>query len=265
MARDTSVEQDLLVERRGAVQWITFNRPEVRNAMSDAMMHRLTEVCGEVNEDRSVRAVVFTGAGDRAFAAGADIAKFRNVRSAEDVRAQGGGESLMHSIESVRVPTIAAINGACTGGGAGVATCCDLRIATANVRFGYPIARTLGNCLSMENYTRLAAIVGIPRARDLLLTARLLKADELLAAGIVGEVLPDRDALLARAQELAEEVAQMAPLTLQVTKEALRRIRDRMVPEDPEARLLLTCYLSRDFQEGVDAFLNKREPRWTGE
>ncbi|MDR0359043.1 MAG: enoyl-CoA hydratase, partial [bacterium] len=134
-----------------------------------------------------------------------------------------------------------------------------------NVRFGYPIARTLGNCLSMENYTRLTAIVGAPRARDLLLTARLLKGDELLAAGIVGEILPDRDALLARAQELAEEVAQMAPLTLQVTKEALRRVRDRMVPEDPEGQLLLTCYLSRDFQEGVDAFLNKRQPRWTGE
>jgi enoyl-CoA hydratase/carnithine racemase len=257
--------EDLLVERRGAVLWITFNRPQVRNAMNDDMMHRLVEVCAGVQTDRSVRAVVFTGAGDRAFAAGADIAKFRNLRTPEQVLAQGGGETLMRSIESVRVPTIAAINGACTGGGAGVATCCDLRIATSSVRFGYPIARTLGNALSMENYTRLAAIVGGPRARDLLLTARLLPAGELLAAGIVSEVLPDQAALLARTRELAEEVASLAPLTLQVTKEALHRVRDRMVPEDPEARLLLTAYLSRDFQEGVDAFLNKRQPRWTGE
>jgi enoyl-CoA hydratase/carnithine racemase len=160
------------------------------------------------------------------------------------------------------VPTIAAIGGACTGGGAGIATACDLRIAAANARFGYPIARTLGNCLSMANLARLAALIGPGRVTELIFTARLLDAEEARAMGLVSEVLPDAAALAARAGELARLVAGHAPLTLRASKEALRRLRAQNLPPDED--LIRLCYTSEDFREGMQAFLAKRAPAWRG-
>jgi enoyl-CoA hydratase/carnithine racemase len=171
----------------------------------------------------------------------------------------------MTTLESVRVPTIAAIAGACTGAGAAIAACCDLRIGSPSARYGFPIARTLGNCLSMANYTRAAALIGIARLKDLIMRARLMDAQEMLAGGLLSEITPDEESLLTRAQSLAEEVASLAPLTLWATKEALRRVRDRMKPEDAGSDLIVACYMSEDFREGVEAFLTKRQPRWTGE
>jgi enoyl-CoA hydratase/carnithine racemase len=163
------------------------------------------------------------------------------------------------------VPTIAAIAGACTGVGAVIAACCDIRIGSPSARYGIPIARTLGNCLSMANYTRAAALIGFGRLKDLIMRARLLDAGEMLAAGVLSEVTADEDSLPARAQELAEEIAGNAPLTLWATKEALRRVRDRLLPEGEDSDLILGCYMSKDFHEGVEAFLAKRKPVWTGE
>ena len=165
-------------------------------------------------------------------------------------------------LERCAVPTIAAISGACTGGGAGIAAACDLRIAAANVRFGFPIARTLGNCLSMANVARLAALIGPARVTDIIFTARLLDAEEARAIGLVGEILPDAAALAMRAQELAKLVASHAPLTLRATKEALRRLRGQDLPPDED--LIRLCYTSADFREGMAAFLAKRPPAWRG-
>ena len=136
-----------------------------------------------------------------------------------------------------------------------------MRIAAANARFGFPIARTLGNCLSMANIARLAALIGSARVIDMIFTARLLGAPEAQAAGLVGEILPDRDALLSRATELANLVASHAPLTLRATKEAVRRLRDNLPPDEDLIRL---CYTSADFKEGMEAFLTKRPPVWRG-
>jgi enoyl-CoA hydratase/carnithine racemase len=170
---------------------------------------------------------------------------------------------LLDAFERIPIPTIAAIAGACTGGGAALASCCDIRIGAANVRFGIPIARTLGNCLAMSNYVRLTALVGMARAKDLLFTARLIDSDEARAIGLLSDVLPDYAALQTRADDLARTVASHAPLTLRVTKEALRRIKEQMTPEE-DRKMILTCYMSHDFREGLDAFLNKRTPNWTG-
>jgi enoyl-CoA hydratase/carnithine racemase len=161
------------------------------------------------------------------------------------------------------VPTIAVIAGACTGGGAGIAASCDLRIAARGARFGFPVARTLGNCLSISNYTRLAALVGPAAVKDMVFTARLLEVDEAKQVGFIGEILEDRAALDARADALAKQVASLAPLTLRATKEALRRIKERMRPEEGRD-LILMCYMSEDFREGLDAFLTKRTPNWKG-
>jgi enoyl-CoA hydratase len=258
--------EELIAERRGAVQWVIFNRPRARNAMTWHMYERLVEVCQEVNEDRSVRAMVLTGAGGKAFVAGTDISQFRSFSTEQDaLDYEARGNHVMRTLESVRVPTIAAIAGPCTGGGAGMAASCDLRIASPSARYGFPIARTLGNCLSMENYTRLFALLGPARAKDILLTARLMDAAEMLSCGLVREVTPDEESLLPRAQELAEQLAGHAPLTMWAAKEAMRRIRDRMVPDGADSDIVLTCYMSRDFKEGVEAFLAKRKPDWHGE
>ena len=162
------------------------------------------------------------------------------------------------------MPTIAAISGACTGGGGAIAACCDLRVGTKTTRIGFPIARTLGNCLSMASISRLTALIGPARVKDLIFSARLVGAEEAFHIGLLTEVVEDLDALNKRAGELAATVAANAPLTLAATKQALARLMRRLTREEGED-LILMCYMSRDFREGMDAFLNKRAPHWSGE
>ncbi len=243
---------------------ITFNRPQARNAFTFRMYEELGEICNKAENDSSVKVLVLTGAGEKAFAAGTDISEFKTFSTAEDaLNYESRIERVVSALESSRVPTIAAIAGACTGGGFTIAGCCDLRIGAANARFGIPIGRTLGNCLSMSNYLRLVALLGPSRVKDIIFTARLIDAEEACKIGLLGEVLPDYDGLQSRANELAQTVASQAPLTLRATKEALRRIKEKMNPEE-DRDLILACYMSHDFREGMDAFLNKRPPKWTG-
>ncbi len=256
--------EDLLYEVRDGIGFATLNRPQARNALTFPMYERLAALCGEIAADPSVRALVVTGAGDRAFAAGTDISQFRDFRTAEDALAyEARVDRVLVAIEECPKPTIAAIAGACTGGGAAIAAVCDMRLGTADARIGFPIAKTLGNCLSMANYGRLAALIGPARVIDLVYTARLMGAEEARSAGLLSEVLPDRAALLARAEELARTLAGHAPLTLRATKEAMRRLRlaARSVEGDD---LVAMCFTSDDFREGVESFLARRPPAWTG-
>jgi enoyl-CoA hydratase/carnithine racemase len=256
---------ELLYENRDGVARITFNRPQARNALTFAMYERMATICAEIDQDRTTKVLILTGAGDKAFAAGTDINQFRAFKTAEDAVAyEARLDRVLGVLEQCRVPTIAAIAGACTGGGAGIAACCDLRIGAASARFGFPIARTLGNCLSMSNLSRLAALIGIARVKDVIFTARLVEAPEALALGLLNEVVADVAQLRERADALAKVLAGHAPLTLRATKEALRRLQPRLSREDGED-LILMCYLSADFREGMDAFLNKRAPQWRGE
>src|ERR687893_1384301 len=251
-------------EVRAGIAFVTFNRPQARNAFTFAMYERLSEICAIVDEDRSIKAMLLTGAGGKAFAAGTDISQFRAFKTPEDaLNYESRIDRVLGALERCRVPTIAAIVGACTGGGAGIAGCCDIRIAASNARFGVPIARTLGNCLSMGNYARLAALIGPSRGKDIIFTARLVDAREALAIGLLTEIVEDPAMLMARAEEVARTVASHAPLTLQATKEAMRRLLPDQAPEEGRD-LILMCYMSDDFREGMDAFLNKRAPNWTG-
>ena len=254
---------NILFSSADGIARVTFNRTAQRNAFTFAMYEQLADICVEVDADESVGAMIFTGAGDKAFAAGTDIAAFEHVTTAEDGLAyEARIDRVLGALERCRVPTIAAIAGACTGGGAAIAACCDLRIATADMKFGFPIARTLGNCLSISNYARLFALIGPARTKDLIFTARLIGAQDALALGLLSEVLPDHAALVARADELAKTVAGHAPLTLRATKEALRRITASLSP--PGDDLIGLCYASEDFREGRAAFLEKRKPLWRG-
>ncbi len=260
----TEPQDDLLFESAGGIARVTFNRPQARNALTFAMYERLAAICAEIDADATTRVLVITGAGDKAFAAGTDIAQFRAFRTPEDaIGYERRIDRVLGALERVRVPTIAAVRGACTGGGCGIAACCDLRVAAPGARFGFPIARTLGNTLSMANYARLASLVGMGRARDLILTARLLDAPEALAAGFVTELVADAADLPARVDALAATLAGNAPLTLAAAKQAMLRIREAMTPPEAE-ELILQCYMSEDFREGMEAFLGKRPPVWRG-
>jgi enoyl-CoA hydratase len=260
----TDVGEDILYEIRDGVAYVTFNRPQARNAFTFAMYERLAEICAIADEDRSIRAMLLTGAGGKSFAAGTDINQFRAFKTPEDaLNYEQRIDRVLGALERCRVPTIAAIAGACTGGGAGIAGCCDIRIAASNARFGVPIARTLGNCMSMSNFSRFAALIGPARVKDMIFTARLIEAPEAKAIGLVNEVVEDPAALMARAEEVTRMIAGHAPLTLQAAKEALRRLQSRLSREEGED-LILMCYMSEDFREGMDAFLNKRQPNWQG-
>jgi enoyl-CoA hydratase/carnithine racemase len=256
--------EDLLYELRDGIGFVTLNRPQARNALTFPMYERLAGICGEIAGDPAVRALVVTGSGEKAFAAGTDISQFTSFRTAEDALAyEERIDRVLTAIEDCPKPTIAAIAGAATGGGAAIAAVCDMRIGAANARIGFPIAKTLGNCLSMANYGRLAALIGSARVIDLIYTARLIGAEEAKSIGLLSEVLPDHAALQARAEELARGIAANAPLTMRATKEAMRRLRlaARQVPGDD---LVAMCFTSRDFREGVESFLARRPPVWTG-
>ncbi len=265
MKQQAATSNDLLFDLRDGIGRVTFNRPQARNAFTFAMYERLAQICEQANHDRAIKVLVLQGAGDKAFAAGTDINQFRAFTTPQHaLDYESRIDRVLTSLEQCRVPTIAAINGACTGGGAGIAACCDLRIGTKAVKIGFPIARTLGNCLSMSSISRLAAVIGPARVKDLIFTARLVGAEEAASIGLLNEVVEDIPALRKRADELAVLIAGNAPLTLNATKQALNRLMRRLSREEGED-LILMCYMSRDFREGLDAFLNKRAPRWVGE
>lgn len=255
---------DVLSEKRGKTLWITFNRPEARNAFTFAMYQDVAALFRDMPTDGSIRTIVLTGAGDKAFAAGTDMSEFRAFETPQHaLDYEDSIAEVLEIIERCPLPTIAAIHGACTGGGAAIAAACDIRIASASLKFGFPIARTLGNCLAASNLARLSALMGAGRVREMIFTARLLDASGAERCGLITETMPDQTALLNRAAELAETLAQMAPLTLQATKEAMRRL--GAIHRVDDADLIELCYMSSDFRQGMEAFLSKRKPEWRGE
>jgi len=242
---------------------VVFDRPQARNAMTWTMYEQLGEICERLRGERAVRAVTFRGAGGEAFVAGTDIAQFRDFRSGDDgIAYERTVNERIAQVESLPMPTLAIVEGWATGGGLAIATACDFRIATPDARFGLPIARTLGNCISMANMARVMAAFGVNRAKRMLLLAENLPADELLAAGYLTAVVPPAE-LEATAASLCSKLAAHAPITMRASKEAISRLIQSGLPEGSD--LIRACYGSRDFHEGIEAFLAKRRPVWSGE
>ena len=260
-------QNELLAECSDGVLRLTLNRPKARNALTFEMYQRIAELCqrvGTQQDDQGVKAIVISGAGDKAFAAGTDIGQFTTFQTPQDgYDYEAQIEVVISSIETCRVPVIAALHGAVTGGGLVIAAAAHLRLASSDVQIGMPIARTLGNCLAIANLRRLVALFGEARVAHMILTAELLSADQALASGFVHDVLGDKANMLVRANALAQRLATMAPLTIHSSLDALRRLRNATAcPDDTD--LIAACYNSADFSEGVAAFLEKRKPNWSG-
>jgi len=238
-------------EIRGPAGWVTFDRPEAHNAITFEMYEELFACCGRADSDDAVRVLVLRGAGGRAFVAGTDIRQFLEFSSGDDgLEYEHTIDRVVGRLERVRVPTIALVDGFAMGSGLALAAACDLRICTPAAVFGLPIARTVGNCLSMENYARLAALLGEARVKDIVFTARRVAADEALSLGLATEVVADAEA---RVVELCDLLAGHAWTTLWATKEALRRLRP--VPDGDD--LVREVYGSDEFRARVRAFLER--------
>jgi len=253
---------DLLVERAGPALQVTFNRPQSHNALTFAMYEGLRDACETADDDPDIRVLVIRGAGGRAFVSGTDIRQFLDFDSGRTgVEYEAEIDRYVGRLDRVRKPAIALVEGYAVGAGLAIAAACDLRICTPGAQFGLPIARTLGNCLSMAGYARLVAILGAARTLDVVFTARMVGAEEARASGLATEVVAE-DEIEAHVLDLAERLATHAPITMRATKEALRRLREANIPDG--ADLVEEAYGSDDFRQGVAAFLEKRRHSWTG-
>ncbi|WP_280548015.1 MULTISPECIES: enoyl-CoA hydratase [unclassified Halomonas] len=258
-------DESLIFRREGAIAWIGFNRPESRNAMTWAMYDALEACCDRLAEDDSVVAVVLHGVGGEAFVAGTDITQFTHFASPEDaIGYERRIDRVVGKLEALPKPTIAMIEGACVGGGAALALVCDFRYCTPTMKFGVPIARTLGNTLSMSNVSRLVDMIGVARTKEALMMGRLFGAEEARQAGLVNAVF-DPGSIAAEVAAIAAEFAHRAPLTVQASKALVGRVlAERRAAPEAGDDWVTTCYMSNDFKAAVNRFVHKTPFEWTG-
>lgn len=258
------------LERVGAsarVALLTLARPAALNAMTWAMYQQLEAHLNALADEAEVRVIVLRGDGPQAFASGTDIAQFATFSGADGVAYERQVERIMERLTSMPQPMLAAVHGYAVGSGCAIATACDLRYATPEARFGIPVARTLGNCLSLGNYRRIARAFGQMRAKEMLLTGKLLSASEALQAGYLTTIF-DGAGFFERVLEVAEGIAANAPLTIWATKEAYHRLdtaeERALVAATPFDDVIERVYASEDFHEGVRAHGEKRRAQWQG-
>lgn len=253
---------NVVLDIDGPVATITLARTAAKNALTWEMYDALVEACDAV-PGSGARVVIIRGSGG-AFSSGTDIRQFDDLRTGADGLAyERRIGAVLDRLEAIEVPTIASVEGPAVGGGCAIAVACDLRLAADSATFGVPVARTLGNCLSIENLARLVDLIGPGRATEMLFTGRLVSADQALEWGLVTKVLPV-DELETETLALALELSRRAPSTLTATKLMLRRLRaHRRPPAGACDDLVAACYGSADFREGVAAFAARRKPAFS--
>ncbi|QTP56115.1 enoyl-CoA hydratase [Billgrantia sulfidoxydans] len=255
----------LIFRREDRLAWIGFNRPESRNAMTWEMYDALEACCNRLAEDDEVQAVVLHGVGGEAFVAGTDISQFAHFEAAEDaIDYERRIDRVVGKLERLPKPTIALIEGACVGGGAALALVCDFRYCTPSMKFGVPIARTLGNTLSMTNVARMVEMIGVARTKEALMMAKLFDAEEARQAGLVNGVFA-AEAIVDEVTAIAAAFGRRAPLTVQASKALVGRVlAERRAAADAGDDWVAACYTSGDFKAAVEKFLHKTPFEWTG-
>ena len=252
---------DYTVVQAGGVAEYRLTRPESRNSLTFDMYQALETLCRDPGD---ARVIVLSAEGEKAFASGTDIYNFKDFDSAQDaIEYEAMIGRVIDAVETSPIPVIASLHGIIAGGGAAIAAAADIRLGTPDTRFGMPIARTLGNCLSVANLNRLVHLLGESRTRYLLLTAEFLPITSLVESGFVSEVVETAELCDARARALAQHLMTLAPLTISATRDGLNRLSQLATPDDID--LVQRCYLSDDFAEGVDAFFAKRKAKWSGQ
>ena len=256
----------LIVKKADGVGWMAFNNPEKLNAISLEMWEAALEAMADFAADPSVRVMVLTGAGGKAFASGADISKFKDERQEAEAVAhyQATTQKAYSALQSMAIPTIAMIRGYCIGGGTAAAVCCDIRVCTENAKFGVPAAK-LGLGYGLNRAQPLVDLIGPAHAKEMFFTGRQFDAREAERMGLVNRVVTD-DAIESTVEELAKAIAANAPLTVRCAKlvvgEAVKNAADRDV--DACEHAVAKCFASNDYREGQAAFMEKRKPRFTG-
>jgi enoyl-CoA hydratase/carnithine racemase len=261
------MHSDKMISRKdGGVGWMIFNNPERHNAISLEMWEAALEIMADFSADPSVRVMVVTGAGGKAFASGADISKFKDERQEAEAVAhyQTTTQKAYSTLQGMAIPTIAMIRGYCIGGGTAAAVCCDLRICTENAKFGVPAAK-LGLGYGLNRAQPLVDLVGPAFAKEMFFTGRQFDAREAEKMGLVNRVVAD-DALEPTIDEMTRTIAANAPLTVRCAKlvvgEALKDVAERDVAAADRA--VAACFASADYKEGQAAFMEKRKPRFIG-
>lgn len=261
-------EGAVLLERVGAVALVTLSHPAALNALTWRMYEQLEQHVEFLATDKETRVIILRGDGERAFAAGTDIAQFRGFSGADGVAYEKRMDSVVDRLATLPKPVLAAVHGYAVGSGLIISSACDLRYATSSARFGAPVARTLGNCLSLKNYRRLINAFGPTRTKQLLFTGELLSADDALQCGFLSAILPSGEQFFSRVLEIAQGISELAPLTLWATKEAFRYLGLSAIGDAPATsfdEVVAQVYGSGDFAEGVQAHFEKRRPMWRGQ
>jgi enoyl-CoA hydratase/carnithine racemase len=254
----------VLVTRDGAVATVTLNNPERLNALSAAMWKQLGEIFRSLDADQELRCIVIRGAGDKAFAAGADISEFANER-ANAAQARRYGEDVagsMRALAECRHPTVALIEGACVGGGLLVASQCDLRICNESARFGVPV-KNLGLTEAYDELQGMLRVLGPAASLEILLEGRIWGAREAYEKGLVSRVVPDAE-VVNEAYAAARRIAEGAPLVARWHKKFIRRLADPRPLSAEEYAESYACFDTEDFRTGYRAFLEKKKPHFTG-
>lgn len=255
-------EGEVLLDIAGPVASLTLARPSALNALTWAMYQQMEAHLERLAADEAIRAIIIRGAG-KAFAAGTDIQQFVGFTADDGIAYEHKMAAIVERLYAFSKPTIAAIHGPAVGAGIVIASVCDLRYATPASRFGVPIARTVGNCITLTNYRHLADAFGAMRTKEMLFTGRLLTATDALQDGFLTAIV-DEEQLTVYAAEVAQQISSLAPLTIWAAKEGQRRLNAAEEAIDFDD-VITTVYGSADFAEGVHAYLEKRKPTWHGQ
>ena len=256
--------QNILYEKKDQIAYVTLNRPKVLNALNDRTIDELAEVFGDAATDESIRVVILTGTGDKAFAAGADIAELVKCDPVTGAAVSAKGQKVFRTIETMGKPSIAAVNGFALGGGCELAMACSIRIASETAKFGQPEVN-LGLIPGYAGTQRLSRLVGRGIALDLILTGRMVDADEALRIGLVSQVVSP-DQLMERVEKTAKSLKSKGPIALRVAGEAVDRGYDMEFGDACKLEESLFGILcgTADMKEGCQAFLDKRKAEFKG-